>query len=88
MVIVTGVIVIMMVLRLGGHGFGRGGKCLFFGRLCGAQNLSLSEKEFGGSSMMKIARKLLCGIPDMSDAQGPAPVAASLVLSKDTSRRG
>jgi hypothetical protein len=37
MVLVTLVIVVMIVLRLGGHRFGRGGKRLFFGRLCGAQ---------------------------------------------------
>jgi hypothetical protein len=44
MVLVTRVIVVMIVLRLGGHGFGCGGNRLFFGRLSGAQNLSLSER--------------------------------------------
>jgi hypothetical protein len=38
MVLVTRVIVVVIVLRFGGDGFGRGGKRLFFGRLCGAQN--------------------------------------------------
>jgi hypothetical protein len=59
MVLVTGVIMIMVVvvivLRFGGDGFGRGGKRLFFGRLCGAQNLSLIEKEFGGSLVRKLS---------------------------------
>jgi hypothetical protein len=39
--LMTGVIVVMIVLRLSGYSFGRSGKRLFFGRLCGAQNLSL-----------------------------------------------
>jgi len=54
MVLVTRMVVVMIVLRLGGYRFRRGGKRLFFGRLCGAQNY-LSVKKISGRLLMKAA---------------------------------
>ena len=75
MVLVACVIMVVIVLRFRRYGFGRRGKGLFFGRLCGAQSLSLSGK-------------ILADVLPICDARGIARVAASLVLIEDTSRCG